>query len=216
MALYSIQPIGKHGKIALWHSTEKVDELLRLKAFSQEEVKQTSSFLNEKRKKEWLVSTLLASTLTNEENSAIHYNEFNKPFLALPGKHISISHSHELQCMVLDHHTTGIDIEKISDKIMVVKNKFMSNHELSLLGTTSLAEKLTLCWCVKEAVYKCYGKKELTLKENIFLHDFTYASSGIITATLQTNHLNQPYSLRYETVLLGNHTYLMACILHED
>lgn len=68
VALHSIKNIGKHGKIGLWLIRESVEELLKIKSFSKEDVDQIHSFSNPSRKKEWLVSRILIDELTGMNN----------------------------------------------------------------------------------------------------------------------------------------------------
>lgn len=215
VALHSIKNIGKHGKIGLWLIRESVEELLKIKSFSKEDVDQIHSFSNPSRRKEWLVSRILIDELIDMNNTRIYYDEYNKPFLKIPDRHISISHSHELQVVMLDRKPTGVDIEYIQPKIDSIKSKFMSVAELRMLGDENIVEKLTLCWCVKESLYKYYGKKKLVFKEHLTIHPFTYSTEGKITADISTNEFKEQHELRYETISIGEHRFMLTYIVNQ-
>lgn len=215
VALHSIKNIGKHGKIGLWLIRESVEELLKIKSFSKEDVDQIHSFSNPSRKKEWLVSRILIDELTGMNNTLIYYDEYNKPFLKIPDRHISISHSHELQAVMLDSKPTGVDIEWMQPKIIGIKNKFMSEAELDMLGNENMVEKLTLCWGVKESLYKYYGKKQLVFKEHLSIYPFTYSIEGKVTGGISTNELNEQHELHYETISIGDNRFMLTYIVNQ-
>lgn len=215
MALHLVKNIGKQGKIGLWLIRESVEELLRIKSFSKEDVDQIHSFSNPSRRKEWLVSRILIDELIDMNNTRIYYDEYNKPFLKIPDRHISISHSHELQAVMLDSKPTGVDIEWMQPKIIGIKSKFMSAAELRMLGDENIVEKLTLCWCVKESLYKYYGKKKLVFREHLTIHPFTYSTEGKITADISTNEFKEQHELRYETISIGEHRFMLTYIVNQ-
>ena len=215
VALHLVKNIGKQGKIGLWLIRESVEELLRIKSFSKEDVDQIHSFSNPSRRKEWLVSRILIDELIDMNNTRIYYDEYNKPFLKIPDRHISISHSHELQAVMLDSKPTGVDIEWMQPKIIGIKSKFMSAAELRMLGDENIVEKLTLCWCVKESLYKYYGKKKLVFREHLTIHPFTYSTEGKITADISTNEFKEQHELRYETISIGEHRFMLTYIVNQ-
>ena len=216
MPIFNIQDVLRTGKFGIWHITESLDELLKMKQVSEEDSSVLKSFSYEHRKKEWLVSRILTEQLLREKNIRIIYDEHNKPFLKDSDKHISISHSHNLLIVILDEHETGIDIEFITTKILRIKEKFMSDEELNSLQKENLEEQLTVFWCAKESLYKLYGKKELAFKENLLVEPFQYSGKGIIKGRIKKSAIQKSYSLQYEKLNSGDDNYMLAYIINED
>lgn len=215
MGLSYIRNEGKAARLGLWQITESVDELLSMKEVSEEEKPVFDSFMHDNRKKEWLVSRILIEKMTGEKNSRIIYDEHSKPFLKGSQKHISLSHSHMLLAVIIDGTETGIDIELIKPNVEKIKEKFMSDAELKALGNNNIADKLTLYWCVKESLYKYYGKKKLTFKENLLVEPFDYSEKGKLTAHIRHETMKKKFELNYETVAAEGQKYMMAYIVRE-
>jgi 4'-phosphopantetheinyl transferase len=71
----------------------------------------------------------------------------------------------------------GIDMEKMSDKLQRTARKFLSAPEF----THANNELPALCayWCAKEAVYKQYGKKKISFKDDISILEFSASDKEI-------------------------------------
>ncbi len=97
--------------------------------------------------------------------SEILYKENGKPF-----NHdgfISITHSGNwLGIQISKTNEIGIDIEKIHDRILKIKDRFLSEKELNEVCSDEI-EKMTLCWSAKEAIFKKYGGETVFFKDNI-------------------------------------------------
>jgi phosphopantetheinyl transferase len=186
-----------------------------MKKFSSEDLAQLNSFTYEHRKKEWLVSRILADKLMGG-NAEIIYDENNKPFLHRCQKHISLSHSHNLLAVIIDEKETGIDIELIKPNVLKIKDKFMSEAELKAIEKGHKKEELTLYWCVKESLYKLYGKKKLTFKENLIVEPFEYLAKGNIRADIIYDSMKRKFELHYEKLSVEGKDYMMTYILNEE
>jgi 4'-phosphopantetheinyl transferase len=65
---------------------------------------------------------------------------------------------------------------------------------------------LYVCWCAKEAIYKCYGQKEVSFLDNIALEAFPFAEEGSLNANLHKGEVNLDYQvnyMQYEDYMLG-------------
>lgn len=203
-------------RLCVWHITESVKELMKIRQVSKEDLSLLNSFTHDNRKKEWLVSRILVEELTGKKNIQIIYDEHNKPFLKNPEKHISLSHSHNLLAVIMDDKETGIDIELIRQNIVRIKEKFMSDAELKSLGKEHNTEQLTIYWCAKESLYKLYGKKNLSFKKNLIVKPFEYREEGSIIAEIITETMQQKYMLQYEKISVDEKNYMLAYIIHKD
>ena len=183
----------KDCKIALWEITESLEKLNQLTSYIA-----TPKFNTEKRKKEWLSSRLLL----NEVNPkySISYNEFGSP--KLNNEHnISISHSKGLVAIIISQKKVGIDIEEISEKSLKASSKFISEDNIKNLT----AEKATLIWCCKEAIFKWHEKGRVDFINDIKIHSFEEMKEGKIMAKFRGIQL----ILRYQKI--NNHYLVYVC-----
>ena len=158
----------------------------------------TADFNTEKRKKEWLASRLLLNEIN--PNYSISYNAFGAPELN-NGSNISISHSKGLVAIIISQQQVGLDIEEISEKAIRISAKFVSTNNLNALT----AEKATLIWCCKEAVFKWHQKGEVDFIADIKLHPFESIKKGEITAKFRDTRL----ILNYQKI--HNHYLVYVC-----
>lgn len=180
-------------RIGLWQLSETVEELVELwPAFYGQmppplQVRQNAVIPNGnlKRQKEQLATRLLLPTVLPPDlkGQLPIYDNFGKPMIY--GSSLGqISISHCTAWVVVAFHplkSIGIDIEKISERVMRIKDRFLSPSELvgldQVVGQINpisnrdqahfRQEKTTLAWCIKEAVYKWYGKGEVDFRAHI-------------------------------------------------
>jgi phosphopantetheinyl transferase len=138
-------------------------------------------FTYRKRKIEWLGGRLAAKQavlhLTGRAPTAramrewvISADQYGKPFFTSPAAkapEISISHSHGLAlAMAVAGKACGLDIQKISEATVRVKEKFRTPAEEELIASLGRslppAAGLTLLWAAKEALRKGRGGHPLT------------------------------------------------------
>lgn len=101
-------------------------------------------------------------------NEPIFYDQFGRPFLKKA--HISISHSRDIIVIAYNEdHQVGVDVEYLSQKISMIKHKFISQADENLIDLKNETQ-LTLVWSIKEAVYKMENIQGLSLKENIHVN----------------------------------------------
>jgi phosphopantetheinyl transferase (holo-ACP synthase) len=216
MPLYAGKEPGKGQKLGIWHISESLKELLGMKELSGKDLSVLETFSHEHRRKEWLAARILTAELTGEKDVQIEYDVHSKPLLNLPGVHISISHSHDLLAVMLDSRPTGIDIEQLKDKVLNIREKFMSKEELASVQKENEAEQLTVYWCAKESLYKLYGKKELTFKKNLLIEPFHYAERGGLKGWIRNEVMNTRFVLHYEKINFGSDAYLIAHVIGHD
>ncbi len=123
------------------------------------------------RKKQWLACRLLTvrlCQLLGLNFYGVKKGKLNKPFLLNSSLHLSFSHT-EKHAAVLLHKANpcGIDIEKIHPRLARVQHKFMDPNEILFVDNN--LEKICIFWCAKEAIYKWYGRKYLSFKNQIKL-----------------------------------------------
>jgi 4'-phosphopantetheinyl transferase len=216
MSLFLRQDIKRNARLGIWHITESVDYLLKLKNLPEDSRKVLDTFTHEHRKKEWLAARILTEMLTGDKEEEIQYDKFSKPNLKNSDYKISISHSHNLLAVMLAEKEVGIDIEIIKQKILNIREKFMSPDELNSVRKDITAERATLYWCAKESLYKLYGKKELEFKKHLPVEPFEYQGEGAMFGWIKNDLLNKRFRLDYQNIECMNEHYLLTYVIDED
>lgn len=172
--------------IGLWHMTEQIEDYKELFAEA------CSKFSSMSRRREYVCVRLLLRAMTGS-GASIRYEESGRPRLT-DGRHISISHTRGLCAVIIsEEHDVAIDIEVISDRVMKIKDRFLTDEELTGIyrgagecrsvslwspAQSSGGHKGTplLLWCAKETIYKLFPNDRLSF-------------SDIITQTIESSHL---------------------------
>jgi len=137
------------------------------------------SMSNRNRQIEWL--SIRSLLLDMGVKSDIFYDTHGKPHLYEGAKHLSISHSKKSIAVSLHQEQEhGIDLQYITPKIINIKNKFLTQEELSMLNDENDPITLTVLWSMKEALFKSYGKKDIFLKEHIRLSELGMAKDQYV------------------------------------
>ncbi len=208
MPISFYQDINPDTAIALWKITESVANLEGQLQLKEHELQTLKSLGKEKRNLHWLATrVLMRKMLSTNEYIDCRTDENGKPFLANHPHHISLSHSYGYAAvMVSKTRKVGIDIEVIKTKIERVQAKFLCNDELAFIGEQDRIEKLYVCWCAKEALYKLNGKKETSFKDHIRLSNFEFKEEGSLNARIEKDNRSKKYTVnfkKFEDYMLG-------------
>jgi phosphopantetheinyl transferase len=158
-------------QIAVWDTVEDTSFFLdKLKLNTQ----QLSNLDNMKphRKREWLSSRMLLQHLLKTPDFILCKDECGKPFLKNSDLNISISHSNEKAAVIVSKHLVGIDIQRSEEKIIRIKQKFISENELATIDESHEHDSYQIFWGAKEAMYKGYGKRELNFNKHMHVYPF--------------------------------------------
>ncbi|PWK75282.1 4'-phosphopantetheinyl transferase superfamily protein [Mucilaginibacter oryzae] len=208
MAIAYRQRIDDDTEFALWRIEEEATNLYNQLQLNQEEKDFVESLSNGKRHLHWLgTRVLLRKMLRTDEYIDCKVDEHGKPYLVNLPYHISLSHSYDYAAVMISKtHKVGIDIEQIKQKVERIAGKFMRPEELAFIGEKQKIEQLYVCWCAKEAIYKCNGQKEVSFADNIFLEPFEFEHHGVVDARLHKKDTVIDYSvgyLQYENYMVG-------------
>ena len=186
-------------RAGVWHITETEEELKRQTRLSEAEKVRLDTFRNEGRRRQWLAVRVLLQGMLPELNAEITYDVAGRPFLLPAGPYISISHSGEFAAITLGDHVSGIDIEKVRDRITRVRDRFLSSEEAADACRGNMLEPLCIYWGGKEAIYKIAGVQGTDLKNDIHIHPFDYLcnTNGYCDATLVSNGFPGKHRLYY-------------------
>ena len=179
--------------LGIWEIKENLDEVIQV--YNKPIPLKLKS---EKRQLEYILTRLLLQQIDKE--LIISYNQFGAPKLN-DGRKISISHSNDLITIVISEKKVAIDIEKISNKPLKIKHKFISNND-NILDNKM---EVTLAWIAKEAVYKLHQKGGIDFKKDIIIHKIDTIKKQIHT-TFQKKNL----VLNFQKI--NNHFLVYVCI----
>ena len=90
-------------------------------------------------------------------------------------KKISISHTKQFVAIIVSELKSGIDIEINSERVLKIKNKFLSVND----NTNKTQEDLTIAWSTKECIFKWYQKGNLNFKDDILIRKINHSSKTI-------------------------------------
>jgi 4'-phosphopantetheinyl transferase EntD len=199
MALKVYKDINKDLKLGIWRIDETLSSLEQSVLLSSKETAVYSNFKTERRKKEWLATRELL--LHMNVDSSVCYFKNGKPYLA--DCNISISHTKNWVALILNSSFhCGLDIERVSEKAIRVKSKFVNSEEVhGAFGKMGLSEKdyYTLLWSIKEAVYKRFSQEEsLEFKHGICLGETPNTNMGNVTCFCKGKNLERTVTLEYQ------------------
>ena len=182
MPLTNIIYLDAGRRIGCWQITESIDELsesLTIDADLEERIKNC----HERRVKELLATRVMLKQLMQNSEEKIVYDENRKPSLKYGSEKISISHSRDRVVILMSKSVeVGIDVEYVGEKILRIKEKFLTEKELEFAGEDLV--KGTIYWCAKESLYKFYGERELDFRKNLILSDFEVQRKGHFQAKI--------------------------------
>jgi 4'-phosphopantetheinyl transferase len=208
MAIAYRKQVDADTEFALWRIEEEADTLYRQLQLNEQEKAYVEQLANGKRHLHWLATRVLLRTMLNtSEYIDCKIDSHGKPYLVNLPYHISLSHSFDYAAvMISKSRPVGIDIEQIKQKVERIAPKFLTPAERATISINNKIEHLYVCWCAKEAVYKCYGQKEVSFLDNIALLPFNFATEGSLDVNLHKGEVNLDYKveyLLYEDYMLG-------------
>ena len=157
----------KNCSIGVWEISDSINELKVL----SEKVK-FNQIKSENRKLEILAVKALLKEMCG--NAKLNYNKYGAPILD-NNKKISISHSKQLVAIIVSELKSGIDIEINSERVLKVKNKFLSSSD----NIDESQEDLTIAWSTKECIFKWHQKGNLNFKDEILIKKINHSSKTI-------------------------------------
>jgi len=154
--------------------------------------------LNPVRQAEWIVGRILAKSLAEKFNipfKGIAKFETGKPYLVDSTAHISISHSFPIaSAMIHLNKPCGIDMERPREKHIKVQNKFINEFEKKYKS-----DLMSLCaiWCAKEVIYKIFGRRFLSFKDEIKV---SFKSEELMIGEITKKEHEETHKISYEWV----------------
>ncbi|MEX2591461.1 MAG: 4'-phosphopantetheinyl transferase superfamily protein [Anditalea sp.] len=110
---------------------------------------------------------------------------------------VSLTHSHGLAAAIFHKEMpVGIDLDFVREKVVKLGPKFLDPSEIDFLETDPLL--YTIAWSTKETIYKCQGRKGISLKQNILLQPFDQNKKVIKGKIHGTDFADHHYSVQVE------------------
>lgn len=199
---------SKNSVIGVWELKETLPELESMIQLSGIDMVAYNNFTVEKRKKEWLTSRVLVNQLTGNQVQII-YDENRNPKLKDSPMNVSISHCRNYVCVFLDNKQfIGIDIEEYRERIKPIASKFLSDKEMKIIPKKKPVPTLTVCWCIKEALYKYYSKKKVDFKSELVIEPFELKKTGVVWSLIVKKNFKKIAGVHY----LAELGYCMAFV----
>lgn len=152
---------------------------------------------NDKMRTQWIAVRYVLKKFFGMDMK-VSYTDRGKPYLTNNSDHISISHSNEYIALMLSKtNLVGVDIEQVHDRILKVREKFLSETELAGIHDKDNVGKIMLYWNAKEALYKLYGRRFLDFKREIEIFPFIQEDKGCFRGTIKKPGMDIQYNLRY-------------------
>lgn len=151
-----------------------------------------------KREMEQKGALYVLRSLTGNKLAEICYEENGRPYLE-GGPYISVSHAFDKLVVAFSANSEvpGVDIEKVREKVLAIKEKFLSQAELAQLHNASAAA-YTIYWAAKEALFKACGLQGLLFGRELLIEPFEEANAGTLRARVARSGAEKTYTLQYK------------------
>ncbi len=193
MAIVLIQQLSASVSICIW-------QIIETEAFFMENYQLNTADLLEiqniklesRRLEKWACRAALGA-LVGSNIIDITYSSNGQPLFEK--RFISFSHTKDLALVACSDQPIGVDIEKITPRILNLKHKFMNPQETKHFDPKS-SKDVTLIWSAKEAIYKWYAKGELDFSEDMMI------SKNPLKAILKKEIDISLYQLEYQDFMI--------------
>lgn len=152
---------------------------------------------------------LLADLSPGLSVAEILIHENGKPFLPNEPIHFSVSHCGNYAATIISESKCGIDAELISEKVLRMVPKFLSDNEKVFIKQEKMLA--ATCWSIKEAAYKWYGLGKVDFREHMKIQSVSI-EQGKITANLEWKK-DFRQALQISGVLIDQ---LVVCWINQD
>ena len=197
MGLAKLAIINEHSGWAAWKIEESTTSLVEECCLKEDDLIAWNSIRHPAKRLEWLSSRAALRCVQQAMHLpvlSVYKDKKGKPFVRGMIYHISLANSYPYGVAVLHRlHAVGIDIEQPSDKLRRVQHKFLSDPEIASIGSHPV--RRCIYWCIKECLYKLYGRKRLSLRDNITVHSIHLGKSIRATASVCVNYDTTHYRL---------------------
>lgn len=198
MPLLNKEHYSKDFVVGFWQIDEALADLEQRMVFTDQDRNYYEKFLVDKRRSQWLASRILLRELAGEDFAPVLYDMDGKPFFSSGKGHFSYSHAGNMAAAIYSRYLpVGIDIERITPRLVKVKERFLNSEELEFMPEGEFLDYLCLGWCGKEALYKIYGKRKLDFRDHMQVSIPFIGNSGRFTGAVHSGENSASYELQY-------------------
>ncbi len=190
--------LNPSGNLLLWQAEEESVWFKKQLTLIPEVWEEFESFANETIRHRWLASRYALQQVSQQFPLKLIKEPSGKPILLESEYHISISHCEGYVAAIHAEVPVGIDVERVSHRVQKIKNYFMRDEELDLLGEEN--ELLILAWSAKESIYKWLGEKHLGYKSQLCIRSIDFLGQSMeIEITTKDHSLIQSVFFRQDS-----------------
>ncbi|MDH6358667.1 4'-phosphopantetheinyl transferase superfamily protein [Parabacteroides sp. PF5-9] len=187
----------------IWKIEESSEALLALLGREEEDFPELKQMSRESRRQEWLATRLLLKELWARNYStaipSINYHPSGLPFLVDEPFHLSISHTKGYVALLIQEQSfSGIDIEAPSDRIMRIRERFLSEEENASISLSDTINHLFIYWCAKETLFKMIGEQNVDFIDHLHVSPFSYSASGVLKVYETRSRNKRHFKLGYQ------------------
>lgn len=111
--------------------------------------------------------------------------------------HVSLTHTKGIAAAIFHKDMpVGIDLDYVREKVVRLGPKFLDSQEMAFLNNDPLL--YTIAWSAKESIFKCQGRKGISLKSNILLEPFSLEDRVIQGRVYQSEFSDHFYTVKVE------------------
>ena len=186
------------GNLLLWQAEEESAWFKEQLNVVPELWEEYDSFASEAIRHRWLSSRYAVQQVSQQSPLKLIKETSGKPILLESENHISLSHCDGYVAAIHGDVPVGIDVERISQRVQKIKNYFLRDEELELLGEEN--EALILAWSAKESIFKWYGKKSLGYKSQLCIRSIDFEEHVMEMKLITSEHnFIKPVFFRLDT-----------------
>ncbi len=111
--------------------------------------------------------------------------------------YVSLTHTRGIAAAIFHKDMpVGIDLDYVREKVVRLGPKFLDPLEIDFLNHDP--ELYTIAWSAKESIFKCQGRRGISLKSNILLEPFSINDNVIKGKVYQSEHSDHFYQVKIE------------------
>jgi 4'-phosphopantetheinyl transferase len=195
--IFSTNP-DPSGNLLLWQAEEESAWFKEQLNVVPELWEEYESLANEAIRYRWLASRFALQQVSRQSPLKLRKETSGKPILLESENHISLSHCEGYVSAIHGDAPVGIDVERISHRAQKIKNYFLRDEELVLLGEEN--EALILAWSAKESIFKWYGKQNLGYKSQLWIRSIDFEEQVMEMELITSDdNLIQPVFFRLDS-----------------
>lgn len=165
------------GNLLLWNVEEESDWFKEQLDLVPDLWVEYDSLANQAIRYRWLASRYAVQQVSQQSPLDVIKDQSGRPYLGVERKPISLSHCEGFVAAIHSGVSVGIDVERISSRVQKIKNYFMRDEELDMIGEEN--EALILAWSAKESIYKWLGEKHLGYKSQLCIRSIDFMGQAM-------------------------------------